>query len=132
MGLPGSGKTTLASKLAQLLDACWYNADEIRKLHNDWDFSPAGRIRQAQRLAALCDLHQSDQVIADFVAALPEQRDIFAADFTVWMDTIAEGRFEDTNKAFIPPENYDVRVTEQNAEKWSNIIASKLLAYRNQ
>ena len=51
MGLPGSGKTTLASKLIPLLNAKWVNNDEIRKDANDWDFSEEGRIRQAKRMA---------------------------------------------------------------------------------
>ena len=47
MGLPGSGKTTLASELVSLLKAKWLNADEVRKEANDWDFSEEGRKRQA-------------------------------------------------------------------------------------
>ena len=31
MGLPGAGKTTLASELVPLLNAKWLNADEVRK-----------------------------------------------------------------------------------------------------
>ena len=54
-------------------------------------------------------------------------RDIFEADITVWVDTIKEGRFEDTNKMFIPPNKYDFHVTEQDCERWSNIIADEIL-----
>ena len=43
MGLPGSGKTTLANELAPLLNAKRLNADEVRKEANDWDFSEEGR-----------------------------------------------------------------------------------------
>ena len=42
MGLPGAGKTTLASKLVPLLKAKWVNADQVRKKANDWDFSRRG------------------------------------------------------------------------------------------
>ena len=51
MGLPGSGKTTLANELAPMLEAKRLNADEVRKEANDWDFSQEGRKRQAKRMA---------------------------------------------------------------------------------
>ena len=38
MGLPGSGKTTLANELAKLIKSKRLNADEVRKAANDWDF----------------------------------------------------------------------------------------------
>lgn len=127
MGLPGSGKTTLARELFNLLSdeegSCsWANADWVRSKYNDWDFSPEGRIRQAHRMRELADSSTNAYFIADFVSPLPEMRDIFDADYTVWMDTIQEGRFEDTNKAFIPPEKYDIRITEMDAKKWAYAI----------
>jgi adenylylsulfate kinase len=116
MGLPGSGKTTLAKKLVAMLDGyvtvTWLNADEIRAKYDDWDFSPAGRIRQATRMRRLADESPDDVVVCDFIAALDEQREIFDADFTIWMDTIPEGRYADTNAAFEEPEQYDWRVTK--------------------
>lgn len=132
MGLPGSGKTTLAKKIFQLLECrnlkvIWINADKIRKEYNDWDFSTEGRIRQSRRIRDLADKIECDYVIADFVAPLQEMRDIFSADFTVWVDTIAEGRFEDTNKAFVKPILYDFKVSTQEAEYWGNVITYMLL-----
>ena len=106
MGLPGSGKTTLAQKLAKMFDAKLLNADEIRKEANDWDFSIEGRIRQAKRMRQLADQHPV--VIADFVCPLPEMRDIFDADYIIWMDTIQQGRFEDTNCIFVKPDKFDL------------------------
>ena len=35
MGLPGSGKTTLAEKLSKMFNAVWLNADNVRKEYND-------------------------------------------------------------------------------------------------
>ena len=128
MGLPGAGKTTLAKKLSSLLNASWLNADEIRKKYNDWDFSLEGRERQAKRMFDLAEkLNKEGKiVIADFVCPLPNLRTKFKPDFLIWMDTIKKGRFEDTNQMFIPPKDYNVRVTEKNAEKWSKKIIENL------
>ena len=131
MGLPGSGKSYLADKLAAVLGATWLNADRVRAESNDWDFSPEGRTRQAERMKRLAQevLNAGRHVIADFVCPTPKTREDFAADYTVWVDTIKEGRFEDTNKMFVPPEEYDFRVPTQNAELWSLRIADEIQEY---
>ena len=105
----------------------WFNADEIRKRFNDWDFSKEGRIRQSLRMAEFAFKSTGDFVICDFVAPLPEMRHNFKADWVIWVDTIDAGRYEDTNKAFVPPDVYDFRVTEQNAEKWAEFIGHHIL-----
>jgi nicotinamide riboside kinase len=136
MGLPGSGKTYFAEQLKKYLEQQssnkveWLNADDVRKKYNDWDFSYEGRIRQSIRLRELADTFSSNFVIADFVAPLVEMRNNFKADWTIWIDTIEKGRFEDTNKAFIPPETYDFRITEQNAEKWVELVGSHIIDER--
>ena len=158
MGLPGSGKTFLATALKKYIEdngdlmkvnpqrvlsyegipgpeffkvtVDWFNADEIRKRFNDWDFSKEGRIRQSLRMAEFALRSSGEFVICDFVAPLVEMRNNFKADWTVWMDTIDQGRFDDTNKAFIPPKEYDFRVTEQNAEKWAEFIGQHILDER--
>ena len=112
MGLPGTGKTTLATELQTRLNSAHFNADKVRALFNDWDFSEEGRIRQSQRMRDLADASAVDYVIADFIAPLKQMRDLYAADYVIWMDTIAEGRFEDTNRMFEPPETYDLRITD--------------------
>jgi adenylylsulfate kinase len=131
MGLPGAGKTTLAAALSAELffntKSVWINADTIREKYNDWDFSYEGRIRQAKRLRNEASILEGDFAIVDFVCPLPEMREIFDADVTVWVDTIQEGRYEDTNKLFVPPEKYDFRVTEEDSTKWAAIIATHLL-----
>jgi hypothetical protein len=151
MGLPGSGKTYFAEALKKYLEkngsisysralsepirnfgcqVTWFNADEVRKKYNDWDFSKEGRIRQSLRMAQFALESGGDYVICDFVAPLVEMRNNFKADWTIWMDTIEKGRFEDTNKAFIPPEVYDFRITEQNAEKWVEFVGDRIITNR--
>jgi hypothetical protein len=108
----------------------WFNADEIRKRYNDWDFSREGRIRQSLRMAEFALKCTGDYVICDFVAPLAEQRNNFKADWCIWMDTIDAGRYADTNQVFVPPEVYDFRITEQNAEKWAEFVGEHILANR--
>jgi hypothetical protein len=143
MGLPGSGKTYFAEKLKIYLQNSFtefnldtinlsfklcerINADEVRAKFNDWDFSEQGRIRQSLRMKELADESTAEYVIVDFVAPLPEMRHNFKADWVIWMDTIERGRFEDTNKMFVPPEVYDFRITEQNAEFWAQFVGEKI------
>ena len=128
MGLPGSGKTTLASNLVPLLNAKWLNADEVRKEADDWDFSPEGRTRQAKRMwtKAMEYKDQGFNVIADFVCPTPAARELFPADYSIWMDTIKEGRFDDTNKMFVKPETYNFKVPTMDAKNWAQKILEEL------
>ena len=156
MGLPGSGKTFMARALKTYLEensnlstmpyermtgmelpptdfratVNWFNADDVRQKYNDWDFSREGRIRQSIRMARFALESTGDYVICDFVAPLPEMRNNFKADWTIWMDTISAGRYEDTNQAFVPPDVYDFRITEQNAEKWAEFVGDHILYNR--
>jgi len=120
MGLPGSGKTTLANELAPMLNAKRLNADEVRKEANDWDFSEEGRKRQAKRMAdfAIKLKKEGIFVVADFICPTPEARELFSADFVIWVDTIKEGRFDDTNKMFVKPDKFNFHVTTQDAKNW--------------
>ena len=128
MGLPGAGKTTLADELAPKLNAKRLNADEVRKAANDWDFSEEGRKRQAKRMAdfALELKNQGNYVVADFICPTPEARKLFPADFVIWVDTIKEGRFDDTNHMFVKPEKFDFHVTTQNAKVWTDKIIKEI------
>jgi len=128
MGLPGAGKTTLANELAKLIECKRLNADEIRKATNDWDFSEEGRKRQAKRMseAAIKLKKEGNIVIADFICPTPEARKLFPADYIVWVDTIKEGRFEDTNQMFVKPEKFNFHVTTQDAKVWASKIVEEL------
>ena len=150
MGLPGSGKTYFAERLKQYLEihsdlgisnitgdspfprmaakVDWFNADEIRRRFNDWDFSHEGRIRQSIRMFEFAMKCSGDYVICDFVAPLPEMRHNFKSDWTIWMDTIDHSKYEDTNKMFVPPDIYDFRITEQNADKWVQFVGEMIIA----
>lgn len=153
MGLPGAGKTYFAERLKKYLETYgttsnlsqfemapstaqmkakvdWFNADDVRRKFNDWDFSKEGRIRQSLRMLEFSLKCTGDYVICDFVAPLVEMRNNFKADWTIWIDTIDAGRFEDTNKAFVPPDVYDFRITEQNAEKWVEFVGAHIIENR--
>ncbi len=152
MGLPGSGKTYFAERLKKYIEqhgetknlasaemlpvtdfnatVTWFNADDVRRKYNDWDFSKEGRIRQSIRMLEFALTANTDYVICDFVAPLVEMRNNFKADWTIWMDTIDAGRYEDTNKAFVPPAVYDFRITEQNAERWVEFVGDHILDER--
>jgi len=148
MGLPGSGKTYFAERLKSYLEnnatrlftfldgdsafpnlkarVEWFNADDVRKKFNDWDFSKEGRIRQSLRMAEFALKSNCEFVICDFVAPLAEMRHNFKADWTIWMDTIDVSRYDDTNKVFNPPNLYDFRITEQNADKWVPYVGARI------
>ena len=114
MGLPGSGKTWFATRLQKHLDCAWYNADKIREMANDWDFSDAGRRRQSERMNTIASFEavRGRTVICDFVCPTGETRKEFDADITIWMNTIQAGRFEDTNKIFEEPTDFDYIIEE--------------------
>ena len=128
MGLPGSGKTTLANELGPMLDAKRLNADEVRKEANDWDFSEEGRKRQAKRMANFANQlkEEGNYVVADFICPTPEARSLFPADFIICVDTIKEGRFDDTNKMFVKPDKYNFHVTSQDAKNWAPKILKEI------
>ena len=130
MGLPGSGKTTLSRLLAKRLVAVHFNADEIRaNINKDLGFSIADRVEQARRMGWLCDqvVNSNTYAIADFICPTPETRAAFGPAYVIWVDRIQRSAYEDTNALFVPPHEYDVRVTAEGApEYWANKIADAI------
>ena len=123
MGLSGSGKTFLSKLLQKELLCAWYNADNLREMANDWDFSDEGRKRQSYRMRALADFEKENDrtVICDFICPTEEVRQIFDADFCIWMDTIKESNYEDTDKIFEEPVKFDLKIS-----KWNEYSPSQI------
>ena len=117
MGLPDSGKTTLAKLLAPMFNAVLLNADEVRKEANDWDFSEMGRSIQANRMRRLADeaIQNNRNVVANFEYLTEHIGEDFNADYIIYMDTIKESKLE-------PPSNFDFKVTHKDAPMWAYLI----------
>jgi Adenylylsulphate kinase len=130
MGLPGAGKTTLALTLAPMLKAVWFNADAVRaNINRELGYSPEDRIEQARRMGWLCDrvVEAGHTAMADFVCPTPEARAAFGDAFVVFVDRIKESRFEDTNRLFVPPPTYDLRIEpEGTTSHWAELIFKRL------
>ena len=129
MGLPGSGKTTLAKLLVPELNAVWHNADDVRNIvHTDLGFEEKDRLEHARRLSFWAEKisEAGHTSVTDFICPIPKMRKIFNADFTIWIDRIEKGRFEDTNKMFVPPKKYDVRLMEGTVEEWLKTVLKEL------
>jgi cytidyltransferase-like protein len=131
MGLPGAGKTTLANALVPLLNAVHFNADAVRaNVNKDLGFSLEDRVEQARRMGWLCDrvVEAGAFAVADFICPTPDTRAAFGEAFVVWVDRVDESRFADTNRMFVPPERFDVRVTAEGTPAyWAQRVYERLL-----
>lgn len=131
-GLPGTGKTTLAQSLVQELakynkNVTWHNADHIRQLHNDWDFSHEGRIRQANRMKTLAESSSTEYSICDFVAPTEEIRKIVDAHYIIWMDTEKTSKYQNTNAIFQQPIFSNFIVTTKDAKFIAPLVVKDIL-----
>lgn len=126
MGLPGSGKTSLAKKLQEKIKSHWLNADKVRKKFNDWDFSKTGVLRQAKRMNLLAKKSRRKVIIADFICPFNEGRKIFKPDYLIWMDTIKKGRISSFDKSFQKPKVYNYRIKSKTNYKNLNEIIKEI------
>jgi adenylylsulfate kinase len=131
MGLSGSGKSELAKELHGLfqeheISSVRINGDEVREAHKDWDFSPEGRLRQAERMARLAKKSDAQFVIADFIAPTKQTRDIFNPDMLIWLDTIRSSKYTNTDVVFQNPKNYQFKVKKKDSKKWAKTIFDKI------
>src|SRR5580704_10994902 len=121
MGLPGAGKTALAAALAPLLNAVVFNADAVRaNLSRDLGFGHEDRVEHARRMGWMCDrvVEAGGTVVADFICPTADTRAAFGDAFTIWIDRIDAGRFEDTNRMFVPPDHFDLRVRSEGTPQY--------------
>ena len=130
MGLSGTGKTSLSNKLAPMIGAVHFNADDVRRhISNDLGFSHADRIEQARRMSWLCDkvVEVGGTAIADFICPTEETRTVFKSAFTIWVDRIEASKYDDTNEMFVVPRQFDVRVSSRGtSDEWAQKIAYRL------
>ena len=121
MGLPKSGKTSLAKLLAPMFNAVLLNEDEVRKEANDFDLSEVGRSIHTNRMKRLADeaIQNNRNVVADFECTDDERKD-FNADYIIYMDTIKESKSK-------IPSNFDFKVTHKDAQMFSFLIKQEIL-----
>jgi hypothetical protein len=131
IGLPGSGKTELAKALKERINAIHLNADEVRAtVNSDLGFTPEDRLEQARRMGEMARLIAKQgvaPVIVDFVCPTDLTRAAFGKpDILVWVDRIKDSRFEDTNKMWEDPENFDARIpADYTVEQEADYIIKK-------
>ena len=135
MGLPGSGKTTLAELLVPRLNAAWFNADAVRQdIHKDLGFSEEDRNEHAKRMGKLADWSSmsGNYVICDFCCPTEEARKLFDPDYIIWVNRIPEGRYADTNKLFKQPtddarwDKHDMILTTGTPQEWCDQVLANI------
>ena len=60
-------------------------------------------------------------MICDFICPTKQVRKIFDADYCIWMDTIKESNYEDTDRIFEVPLKTNLRIT-----KWNQYSPSEI------
>jgi len=129
IGLPGSGKTTLATTLADRINAVHLNADYVRAtINSDLGFTPEDRVEHARRLGEMAKMLSSQglDVVVDFICPTAATRAAFGKpDICIWMDTLAEGRFEDTNKLWEKPTEFDYHFVSYDSKGQTDLIIAQ-------
>lgn len=133
IGLPGSGKTTLANFYGERVNGCRINADYVRQhINRDLGFTDADRIEQARRMAHLANMvlntGANNHAVVDFVCPTPETREAFLSTCIhpvkiIWMNTIPRenSRFADTSNIWIEPHEITLHYTVNNYYSLANL-----------
>lgn len=110
MGLPGSGKTRLAKRVAKLLPrSVVLHSTQERVRAKDVDRGPDGQNRHAYRMLELCRQQEAEYVIIDMGCPLPEQREILNPDIVVWLNNRQGTPCKEAEANFVPPEFWDAK-----------------------
>jgi hypothetical protein len=129
IGLPGSGKTTLATALADRINAVHLNADYVRAtINSDLGFTPEDRVEHSRRLGEMAKMlsGQGLDVVVDFICPTSATRAAFGKpDICIWMDTITEGRFEDTNKLWEAHTEFDYHFVSYDNKGQTDLIIAQ-------
>lgn len=104
-GLPGSGKSVLANKLAQSLNLEIISGSELRQQNNNIDFSRSGREKEAESMIDMTN--NKNNFVMTFVCPYQDHRDRLSADVKIWMNTIEDSEVYDANHAFEIPNDSD-------------------------
>lgn len=135
MGLSGSGKSYISERLRDHLDCVWLNADMLRNMTGDWDFSYEGRIRQAKRMKHYSDFElefNKSIVICDFICALEDMRSILNPEYIIWLDTVKSSKYKDTDEIFEPPSLIDSKIDKFLNDEEIELEAKKIRRLRSQ
>jgi adenylylsulfate kinase len=126
MGLDGSGKTWLGKRIAEYYGVPLWDADVIRTIYNNFDFSDYGRKQQVLRMRKLAECDPIS--VSCFICPSPSLMKTFSPDKIIWMDTIQKGKYENTNKLFTSPKKYDVRIqTYMNEKKLNKVMRNNAI-----
>jgi len=136
MGLPSSGKTSLANALHSIIDtAVYWNADDVREnINSHLGFSLEDRVKQAKTMKWLSDnvIASNNMCIVDFVCPTQETRDAFRIQeaFVIWVDRVKESQYDDTNEMFVSPTEYDIHVVDDGRStlEWASEISQYIFA----
>jgi hypothetical protein len=125
MGMPGSSRALVASKLAKTIgqDATFLRSHDLRHYHKDVDFSEDGQLRHCYRMLNLARGTKTPVCIIDMACPLPKMRDILNPDIIIWVSDKDRSDYEELNKMYIPPFQYDYECEDSEDRTIQNILS---------